>query len=102
MEAIYGKEYFPQLWGEWVDAMLTISQASPDKNICKHLLTDIQCPTLIVHGAKDAMVAKEHPDMLQSQIQGSKVVIFPDGKHNLHFKYKERFNELVEQFLIGK
>merc|ERR1719273_1996643 len=100
MEAIYGQEYFAQLWGEWVDGMLAIADSNPQKNICRHLLADIKCPTLIIHGAKDPMVAKEHPDMLHKNILGSKLVIFPDGKHNLHFKYKDRFNELVEQFLV--
>ena len=25
---------------------------------------------------------------------------FSDGKHNLHFKYKDEFNKLVEDFLL--
>ena len=25
---------------------------------------------------------------------------FPDGKHNLHLKYKEEFNKMVEEFLL--
>lgn len=102
MEAIYGVEYFPQLWNQWSDAILKIANSSPDMDICRQRLAEIRCPTLIVHGSKDAMVASEHPDVLNKQIQGSKLVIFPDGKHNLHFKYKDRFNEVVEKFLLEK
>lgn len=26
---------------------------------------------------------------------------FADGKHNLHFKYKDEFNKMVEDFLTS-
>ena len=100
MEEVYGKDYFPILWEEWCVAILNLASKTSDRNICKELLEKIQCPSLIMHGAKDAMVASEHPDMLHRRIKGSRLVIFPDGKHNLHFKYKERFNEIVESFLL--
>ena len=100
MEEVYGKEYFPQLWEAWVQSIITLASKTPDRNICKELLGQINCPSLIVHGAKDAMVASAHPDMLHRKIRGSRLQIFPDGKHNLHFKYKERFNEIVEKFLL--
>jgi len=102
MEAIYGEEYFPKLWDEWVKAILSIANASPDRDICRERLGEIRCPSLIIHGSKDAMVASQHPDVLHKRIQGSKLVLFPDGKHNLHFKYKDRFNEIVEKFLLEK
>jgi len=102
MEETYGVDYFPQLWNEWTEAMLKIANSSPDKDICRQRLSEIRCPSLVIHGSKDAMVASEHPDLLHKRIKGSKLVIFPDGKHNLHFKYKDRFNEVVEKFLLEK
>ena len=48
---------------------------------------------------KDAMVAEEHIHFLHENIPSSKQVIWPKGKHNLHLKYKEEFNQLVQQFL---
>ncbi len=42
------------------------------RNLCRELLPEIRCPTLIVHGNKDAMVASEHPEMLNKRIRGSK------------------------------
>lgn len=72
MEAIYGEDYFPLLWKEWVEAMERIAEATPDRNICRDELSEIRCPTLIIHGTKDAMVASEHPEMLHNRIAGSK------------------------------
>ena len=57
MEKIYGEDYFPVLWEEWVDAITKIATSTPDKNICREVLPQIRCPTLIIHGSKDAMVS---------------------------------------------
>lgn len=99
MEEIYGKDHFPVLWSQWCESVEKIIESSPDKDICKNLVPNIKCPTLIVHGDKDAMVAAEHPEYLQKRIPEARMQRFPDGKHNLHFKYKEEFNKLVECFL---
>ena len=72
MEATYGVDYFPQLWNEWVEGILKISNATPDKDICRERLAEIRCPSLIIYGSKDAMVASQHPDVLHKRIQGSK------------------------------
>lgn len=99
MELIYGKDYFPILWNQWVDAYKRIYQEKKG-NVCNDLLPEIICPTLIIHGDKDVMVAPEHPDFMHKHIKGSILHRFPEGKHNLHFKYKKEFNELVGNFLI--
>jgi len=48
------------------------------------------------------MVAPEHVDFLHEFIPFSSKYIFEDGKHNLHFKYKDEFNALVTDFLTKK
>ncbi|XP_053570648.1 valacyclovir hydrolase-like isoform X3 [Bombina bombina] len=68
-------------------------------NICRHLLPLIKCPTLIIHGNKDAMIPPVHPQFLHKQIKGSRLHLIPDGNHNLHLRYAEEFNKLVEHFL---
>jgi len=100
MENMYGKENFPILWKEFIEACKEIYDNNGG-DICKAFLPKIQCPTLIVHGDKDAMVSDEHPEYLEQHIQNSSVHRFPDGKHNLHFKYKDEFNQLVEEFLLN-
>lgn len=97
MEAIYGDE-FPSLWKAWCDAYIKIHRDGGD--VCTKELKNIVAPTLAIHGAKDAMVLGEHIHHLNENIKGSKIYIFEDGKHNLHFKYKKEFNEMVANFLI--
>jgi valacyclovir hydrolase len=60
----------------------------------------VQCPTLIVHGAKDAMCPQFHADYLKENIKGSEMVVMEEGKHNLHLRYAQEFNQLIERFLL--
>ncbi len=99
MEEMYGKTYFPKLWSDWIDAIIAIQKATSDGDLCKRDLPKIQCPTLIVHGAKDAMVPSFHPEYIHDNITDSRLIVMPDGKHNLHWKYAKEFNKLVDNFL---
>jgi len=98
MEDIYGKERFPVLWGEFVDACAAIME-DRSGDICRDSLSKIVCPTLIIHGQKDALVAPEHPTFLKDNIPNSRLEVFPDGKHNLHKKYAKEFNQMVGDFI---
>ncbi|XP_032665988.1 valacyclovir hydrolase [Odontomachus brunneus] len=95
----YGEDYFRKTWSDWVDATLRLYEKQ-NGNLCKQVLSKIKCPTLIVHGAKDAMVHAEHSQYLKQNIANSKLYIFEKGAHNLHLRYVEEFNKLVMDFLI--
>ncbi|CAJ0939823.1 unnamed protein product [Ranitomeya imitator] len=71
MEDIYGKEYFANTFSAVVDAMNQF-YSKPDGNICRHLLPLIGCPTLIIHGMKDPVVPKSHPQFLHEHIKNSR------------------------------
>ncbi|KAF3835519.1 hypothetical protein F7725_028077 [Dissostichus mawsoni] len=76
-----------------------IEDASLFRSICMELLPLISCPTLIIHGEKDPMVPNFHPQYLLKHIKGSQLHLMPEGKHNLHLRYADEFNKLVEDFL---
>ena len=71
----------------------------PQGDICISSLANILCPTLIIHGMKDALVPESHANFLYDNIKNSKLYIMPDGKHNLHLRYYEEFNNVVSEFL---
>lgn len=95
---MYGEEGLTAMWSQWVDTLLEMYK-NKNGDICKDCLSKITCPTLIIHGNKDAMVAREHPDYLLKHIRHSKLHTFEDGKHNLHLRYADEFNNLVTEFL---
>lgn len=70
MEKVYGAEYFAQLWSEWIDGVLRIFNER-NGNICKDDLSSIKAKTLILHGAKDPMIASEHIPFLRKSIKHS-------------------------------
>ncbi|XP_031337594.1 valacyclovir hydrolase isoform X2 [Photinus pyralis] len=93
---MYGDE-FQTLINNWLDALHNI--AKEGGNICHDMLPSIKCPTLILHGNKDAMIAEEHPDILLKNIKNSKIHRFPEGKHNIHLRYSQEFNAVVSRFI---
>jgi len=68
---MYGEEGLTAMWNQWVDTLHGMYK-NKDGDICKDCLPKITCPTLIIHGNKDAMVAPEHPDYLLKHIRHSK------------------------------
>ncbi|XP_022094505.1 valacyclovir hydrolase-like isoform X2 [Acanthaster planci] len=98
MVELYDEEYFQKLWSSWIDSMRQIwSENRTD--LCMADCRRITCPTLIIHGEKDFMVPIEHAHYLNQNIRGSRVLIMPEGKHNLHMRYAEEFNQHAEIFL---
>lgn len=75
MIAFYGEEYFKKTWCDWVDAFMRLYK-NHSGDICKREVTQISCPTLIIHGKKDPMVIPEHPEYLHKNIKGSRYVVF--------------------------
>jgi len=96
MSAIYGDE-LQDLWARWCDAMQALYQAGGE--LCRQRLHLIRCPTLILHGGKDPLVPSFHADVLQHSITGSRLYIFPEGKHNIHLAYAQELNHRVVDFL---
>ena len=95
---MYGKDQLQDLWSSWVDAYFSFKDE--EDGICKTSLPKIKCPTLIIHGSKDAMVPDFHPEFIHKNIAGSQIRYFPEGKHNLHLRYHEEFNAMVTKFLL--
>ncbi|XP_055262975.1 valacyclovir hydrolase isoform X2 [Moschus berezovskii] len=98
LEALYGFEYFARTCEKWVDGIDQFKHR-PDGSICQDLLPLVQCPTLIVHGEKDPLVPRFHADFLHRHVRGSRLHLMPEGKHNLHLRFADEFNRLVEDFL---
>ncbi|XP_035440548.2 valacyclovir hydrolase [Spodoptera frugiperda] len=96
---IYGEELFAKYWAEWVDGMEALYKTK-DGNICAEMLKNIKCPTFILYGQKDPLVDSVHASHLHTHIDGSRIHLYPEGKHHVHLKYAEDFNQRVQEFLL--
>jgi valacyclovir hydrolase len=96
MRAIYG-DGLDGLWERYVDGQVALFQAGG--NLYRERLKDIGCPSFVLHGAKDPLVPVFHAQALHQGILGSRLHIFPDGKHNIHQRQAHEFNALAYAFL---
>lgn len=98
MRAVYGDE-LDDLWDAYVAGQEALFHAGGD--LYAGLLAQVTCPTLVLHGAKDPLVPASHPQAIHRGIAGSRLHIFPDGKHNIHLRYAGEFNALALAFLTS-
>ena len=98
-EKVYGGD-FSELWCEWMDAFVGI-HFDPNRkgDLCTKELTQVKCPSLVVHGGRDPVRPKFHADFLSKQLPNCRYVTYPEGKHHLHLQYSAEFNKLVSDFL---
>jgi valacyclovir hydrolase len=96
MRAIYGDE-LDELWDRYVAGQEALFEAGGD--LYQALLAKVTCPTLVLHGAKDPLIPGLHPGAIHRGIAGSRLHIFPEGKHNIHLRYADEFNALALAFL---
>ena len=54
-------------------------------------LEKIRAPTLIIWGDQDGMVPRNDGEALEAGIAGSRLVIYPDTGHGVHWEEAERF-----------
>jgi valacyclovir hydrolase len=98
MRVIYGAE-LDGLWERYIAGLEDLYRGGGD--IYRSRLHRIQCPTLVLHGDKDPLVPGMHPAIIHERIAGSQLHRFPEGKHNIHIKYAEQFNQIVLSFLTS-
>jgi valacyclovir hydrolase len=96
MRAIYG-EALDELWDRYVAGQEALFDAGGD--LYRPLLAKIGCPTFVLHGAEDPLTPGLHAEAIHRGIAGSRLHIFPKGRHNIHIRYAEEFNSLVHDFL---
>ena len=65
----------------------------------RRFLGDIQVPTLILWGEKDAVFTKDNQERLQKAIAGAAFKAYPEVGHNLHWEVPQRIAEDIAAFL---
>ena len=99
MEMTYGGD-FPGMWSNWMDGFVGVNSDPERKgDLCMKEVSEVDCPTLVVHGTKDVLCPAFHADYLARNLKDCRLVMWPEGKHNLHLKHHQEFNKLVTEFL---
>lgn len=96
------KRVFEQVYGNKLESIWQKAVEFYPKHpgISKDILSKIRCPTLILHGDKDPLIAKHQPDDIASYIKNAQVYRIPEATHHLHQEFYEEFNEVTQDFLL--
>ncbi|MGH9934563.1 MAG: alpha/beta fold hydrolase [Nitrososphaerales archaeon] len=65
-------------------------------------LEEIDAPTLIVWGEKDALIPVRYARRFQKEVKGSQLAIIKNSGHTPYFERPEAFSDTVLEFLTGK
>ena len=83
-----------------LNGFLAVSESS---EICAKEMSEIECPTLILHGEKEDLSPMYHAEHMKRSIKRSELLLLEDGKHTLQMgRTSKQFNRLVEEFLSSK
>lgn len=100
-ERIMGAEEFARYWTDSVDSLHAIGQTN-DGDICSGALSQIRCPTLIVHGGRDPIVSDATAALMRRHIAGAEYYEIAAGRHDFHLRFADEFNRAIAKFLIGR
>ena len=63
------------------------------------LLSQIRCPTLVIHGAEDQLIPAKEAEATQAAIPNARLALLPGAGHLLNMEQPAAFNQAVRQFL---
>lgn len=70
-----------------------------DEDLRDNVVQGARNPALIFWGKKDTYVPVSDARLIHLKIPGSKLIIFPDGKHGIHRTKAEEIADLVSEFI---
>ncbi|CAG7834833.1 unnamed protein product [Allacma fusca] len=97
---MYGEEYLLKMLKDWGDSVEELIRRTDHSDFMTGL-SQIACPTLIIHGEDDPVLGVEHAEHLVQRVKNAKLHVMPNAKHNLHLKFTKEFLEVVEPFLLS-
>ena len=98
---LHGGDYWPHLVRAYANGIQEIVRRG-GVVVPGEALERIGCPTLIVHGADDALVPVHHAEWLAKNITGAELRIVPGGGHELLREHPEEMQEGILAFLDGR
>lgn len=94
---LHGEPYWRGLPEMYVNAQETLLETGGEL-ISPQELSQIACPTLIMHGERDRVVSVAYAHQLHAQIPGSRLHLFAAG-HAAHLRCSEEYTGLLLDFL---
>ena len=65
---------------------------------CTVSLTSSSCVPWVAHACQDPIVPTFHPHWFHKNIPNAQLYMFPEGKHNIHIRFADDFNQIALDF----
>jgi 3-oxoadipate enol-lactonase len=82
-----------------VNGIVGALQGMRDRIDSTPFLSQISCPTLIIHGADDQLIPVSEAEAMKAQIPDSRLVVIPGAGHLANMEQPDKFNQAVEDFI---
>jgi 3-oxoadipate enol-lactonase len=82
-----------------VNGVVGALQGMRDRPDSTPLLTQIECPVLIIHGADDQLIQIKEAELMNQQVSKSRLVVIPQAGHLPNMEYPDKFNQAIVDFI---
>jgi pimeloyl-ACP methyl ester carboxylesterase len=82
-----------------VQGILGALQGMKERPDSSTMLTQINCPVLIIHGTDDQLIPQKEAELMNHQIPTSHLVKITDSGHLPNLEQPEKYNQAVRDFL---
>lgn len=96
----YSEQFVRMQLRNWVEANIRYYVTEKEGDRCRSYLEYVKCPTLVIHGEKDTFINFRQSELIREKVKGARLIVIPDGQHNVHQQKFHQFNSTVEEFLV--
>ncbi len=82
-----------------VDGIAGALYAMRDRPDSTPMLSQIHCPTLVIHGAEDQVIPPEEAESTQAAIPNARLVVLAKAGHLLNLEQPAAFNHALREFM---
>lgn len=82
-----------------VQGVVGALQGMRDRPDSTPLLSQINCPVLIIHGEDDQLIPIHDAESMNGQIPDSRLIAIPEAGHLLNLEQPEIFNQAIRDFI---
>ncbi len=84
-----------------VNGVIGALQGMRDRPDSTPLLSQITCPTLVIHGADDQLIPVSESEQMSRLIPHAQLVVIRDAGHLVNMEQPEHYNQAVQTYLVG-
>lgn len=95
----YGSEAQTEQLMRRVSKSIVDTYELSDGYLCTEEMTEVVCPTLVVHGERDKITLRSQAEYICQHISNSELKVFADAGHAPHLSCSDIFNTTIEEFL---